>query len=89
MSKTYVDRDWLMDERHAWHLDCDEIVLRLDDIKFAPSADVRKNVYGEWIWKEDRRIIDGYDWQCNVCGSWQRYTSNFCPHCGAKMHVNY
>ena len=50
-----------------------------------PTADVRENVRGEWILKEDRRIVDGYDWKCNQCGSWQRYTSNFCPNCGADM----
>ena len=40
---------------------------------------------GRWIFKTDRRIVDGYDWQCDQCGSWQMYTSNYCPRCGAKM----
>ena len=38
---------------------------------------------GRWIFKEDRRIVDGYDWQCSQCNSWQRYTSNYCPNCGS------
>ena len=40
---------------------------------------------GKWIFKEDFRIVDGYDWKCDQCGSWQRYTSNYCPKCGARM----
>ena len=55
------------------------------EIEQLPTADVRENVRGEWIFKEDRRIVDGYDWKCDQCGSWQRYTSNFCPHCRADM----
>lgn len=49
----------------------------------APTIEERKT--GRWIFKEDFRIVDGYDWKCDQCGSWQRYTSNFCPSCGCKM----
>ena len=71
--------DWGMPDADV---KCGIAIQNINDI---PSADVRENVRGEWIFKEDRRIVDGYDWKCDQCGSWQRYTSNFCPHCGADM----
>ena len=49
-----------------------------------PSAQPERKK-GKWIFKEDFRIVDGYDWKCDQCGSWQRYTSNYCPKCGARM----
>ena len=58
--------------------------LVCDRIKRLPSAQPERKK-GKWIFKEDFRIVDGYDWKCDQCGSWQRYTSNYCPKCGARM----
>lgn len=40
---------------------------------------------GTWIWKSDRRVIDGKDWICSECGTSQYCMTKYCPECGAKM----
>ena len=61
----------------------DKSVTPNDIMRFPSAQPERKK--GKWIFKEDFRIVDGYDWKCDQCGSWQRYTSNYCPKCGARM----
>lgn len=53
-----------------------------------PSADVRENVRGEWIFHKS--TIEGTDdsRECSVCGVWLNWTmprNSFCPNCGAQM----
>lgn len=49
-----------------------------------PSADVRENVRGEWIFPyEDKKYKS-----CSACGKTFYSipaTSNYCPNCGADM----
>ena len=49
-----------------------------------PTADVRENVRGEWIFPyEDKKYK-----RCSACGKTFYSipsTSNFCPNCGAEM----
>jgi hypothetical protein len=47
-----------------------------------PSADVRENIKGEWIEKEEH----GTFWVvCNKCNKQHAFSTNFCPNCGADM----
>jgi len=59
-----------------------------------PTADVRKNVKGQWLDYWDNPIksyFDGrYSTHCSVCGYHPEYeeemhSANFCPNCGAEM----
>lgn len=64
----------------------DDVVIRkaYADI---PTADVRKNVRGEWI-EVLRDTYGGGHFpfsKCSVCQSEQIMDSNFCPNCGADM----
>ena len=59
----------------------------LENLKSAPSADVRENIHARW----KRKIVDdGFnaDWVCSNCGH-RVYTDfvnyKFCPMCGAIM----
>lgn len=61
------------------------LLVGMEAIKELASEDAVEVRHGHWIFKTDRRVVDGYDWQCDQCKSWQRYTSNFCPNCGARM----
>ena len=53
-------------------------------IKRQPTADVRENVRGEWIFPyEDKKYK-----RCSACGKTFYSipaTSNYCPNCGADM----
>ena len=75
-----------------WHPHIDHVLFEIQSL---PSADVRENVRGEWIW-----ISSTYDrkpcemvYECNKChhktivqslgmdSPWEK----FCPNCGADM----
>lgn len=54
---------------------------QIDDI---PTADVRENVKGEWIFPYGDKKYK----RCSACGKTFYSipsTSNFCPNCGAQM----
>ena len=58
----------------------DFILYAREEIKKLPSV-TRQT--GEWI-----RVTDNAGhlvWECDKCGWQQRYNTNFCPDCGAKM----
>ena len=58
----------------------------LDLIETEPTADVRENVKGEWIYKNDNIAIPTGYWECSICGKGKLlYEQNFCPNCGADM----
>ncbi len=49
-------------------------------VEDAPTADVRPERYGEWLYSEDGI------WECSECGGGSRSPTNpFCWKCGAKM----
>jgi len=54
-------------------------------IETVPVADVAPVRHGKWLF--DDFDGDGYDYQCSVCEMYQRKSSNYCPHCGAKMDL--
>ena len=65
----------------------------IDDV---PTADVRENVYGEWIndKNESVKMIDGVPQEtcwCSNCKEWLTASDeyecygNYCPKCGADM----
>ena len=64
-----------------------DILQGLSELKLV--ADVRENVYGEWLEGSfDYNTEDAcvkQEWICNKCGQWVYEKSNFCPNCGAKM----
>lgn len=78
----FIDRAAVLTEiyqytRHHW-----PTVSYVESIiKKTPAADVEPVRHGRWeqsIFAEDFK-------RCSVCSSiWSR-TSNYCPHCGAKM----
>ena len=53
-----------------------------------PTADVRKNVRGEWIEHKRAEEVEGYlisNYECSCCHTWERINSDYCPNCGADM----
>lgn len=66
-------------------IDVDEAMATVYAI---PTADVRENRRGNWIW-EEVDCMDGihkyHQVRCSCCG--ERFISevNFCPNCGADM----
>ena len=50
-------------------------------IEALPTADVRENVRGNWVFN------DVNDCVCSVCGKHEelKNVSNYCPDCGAYM----
>lgn len=72
--------------------DCVDCIVK-EAIENAPSIDVTK--HGKWIAKKDGRNINYYCSVCHKqilsnediwCGENIWFFSNYCPHCGAKMH---
>lgn len=49
-----------------------------------PTADVRENVKGEWLYKGLDFEIDSL-YQCSACKHYHWSKSNYCPNCGADM----
>lgn len=62
----------------------------LQRIKRLPSVEPERKT-GKWIehkWAEEENGLLISNWECNLCGMWERKTSDFCPSCGAKMEVD-
>ena len=94
----YIDADKLMLHLNdyklqvspSWKDDWEKMVSCLvidtcmEAVKEQPTADVRENVRGEWIFQyEDKKYK-----RCSACGKTFYSipaTSNFCPNCGADM----
>lgn len=56
-----------------------------NEIRGYPTADVRENVRGEWIY-QNPLFVDTI--MCSVCGynlPSDEFKTNFCPNCGADM----
>lgn len=82
----YIEKDALLEIFKAlkWDASCSIV----EDM---PTADVRENEYGEWMYKPE--IYDEDTWECSKCGEpWtlnygtpQENNMNYCPNCGAKI----
>ena len=72
------------------------VLMAISKLKEAPTANVVEIRHGEWV--KDRATIkcsccgfgmfqDGYFFMDGECFSTNndKYTPNYCPHCGAKM----
>lgn len=61
-----------------------------DELNNIPPADVRENVKGKWI-KRDQRYVGWISFECSACGETlelDKATSDdfkYCPFCGADM----
>lgn len=74
--KEYVDREVvhrIIDSERSK----EQMLAMLEN---TPTANVRENKPGEWIWNE--RCTD---YTCSVCGEHFDNNTNFCPNCGADM----
>ena len=80
----YIDADLLMpNAEHKGRYD----VISAYDIANTPTADVRENVYGNWVGIDDEPCET---FECDKCGfvldDWiLGALYNFCPNCGADM----
>ena len=52
-------------------------------VKRAPSVNTQEPKTGHWIRTTDE--AEYLVWECDKCGWQQRYNTNFCPYCGARM----
>ena len=89
----YIDADKLLEKWEQTEKELVEFsfILALqgvmNEVKSAPTADVRENVRGEWELCED---ADGEYGVCSVCGTDADFSHYglaypFCPNCGASM----
>jgi len=53
-------------------------------IEGLPSADVRENGRGKWVWNQYGKPNIG-NYHCSVCRNIAIEKYDFCPNCGAKM----
>lgn len=72
----YIDADALIEKFKAEH-DWSSIYI-VGDI---PIADVVEVVHGEWIYNKTSTL-----WECSNCHDEEIRTTDYCPHCGAKMN---
>lgn len=50
------------------------------------TADVRLDVHGMWIFKNDNIAIPTGYYECSICGEGKLMNKdNYCPNCGAEM----
>lgn len=83
----FIDAD-ACEEYFYEHLDDNGMAGAMNAIREMPTANVRKNVHGEWL-------VDKYNAEfCSVCGKHPYndgeyyvvgWYSDFCPNCGALM----
>ena len=80
----YIDADKLKEElKHSGYCNNNWLDIEMS-INIQPTADVRENVRGEWIFPYGDKKYK----RCSVCGSVFYsipYNTNFCPSCGADM----
>ena len=83
----YIDADrfekWLSVKFSEGLIDLKTAENAASVLKYAPTADVKPIVRGEWV---DNGISDSVLAKCSVCGIvWGSVTFDFCPGCGADM----
>lgn len=66
----------------------------MDMIDNAPTEDVQPVKHGKWEKREYTKVLDKFceiyrinkpSYTCTNCRTAQNKTSNYCPHCGARM----
>ena len=56
----------------------------IEFVKNIPTADIRENIRGEWIFKETMiRSPLAENYYCSICKISTTRCWNFCPNCGA------
>ena len=77
------------DEMDAYNDGIDAMIRQIDNV---PTADVKEAVRGEWKLTPQGVIVCSHcgrqalrSYYCGIKISHVQETSNFCPHCGAKM----
>ena len=83
----YIDADALETHEmiipHGNGMYEDVEVVYMDDIRDMPTADVRENRVGKWIYQGKNKKAE---WKCFECGDCFDIAGyNFCPNCGADM----
>lgn len=87
----YIDADSLLTKIKAYrpymYLGEDALSYAIKMVELEPSADVRENVRGEWIYDAEAYPLGNpyghYD--CDQCGESVPNKTNFCPNCGCSM----
>ena len=80
--RKYIDVDKLK-QHYSWWSENDK--KDFDDIvNMQPTANVRENVRGKWIYQDEDLEKNGF-YICSVCKHSMIATTNFCPNCGADM----
>jgi len=94
----YIDADALMKEftdfvRPSNMSDFEPIPTWNDAVSLvgsAPTADVRENVRGEWIYGEEGCYGNPYGhYSCSNCNEQMPWRFDFCPNCGCSMKGEY
>lgn len=102
----YIDADIAKEKLKEYCIDDDSTVqywydlMGIDDCidRIIPTADVRENVKGEWVYEDEyyqddgTHVFVGYP-HCSVCNYEPYYPDDeridectpFCPNCGADM----
>lgn len=83
----YIDADKLIDNIKLAELPViSRSVLTECLIPNQPTADVRENIRGEWVYHTEPLAGSPYGhYTCSLCDEMSWDESNFCPNCGAQM----
>ena len=61
------------------HLDDNGMIGAMNAIAEMPAADVQPVKHGRWVAQLNGHVV------CTFCGKEQKFSSDFCKHCGADM----
>ena len=92
----YISREELLEkEKYLSDWNIDLHYIDSEDVKTIPSADVRPNIHGEWIFYDEEFYQQGRFAnvahrirECSICHhKIADFVGNmdFCPNCGADM----
>lgn len=90
-------KDWLegLGFRVEWRVEDIFPTIKWDDVSIAEIEMVTEPKPATVTYAEKLSKIEfgwnydttRYDFVCSCCNEHSEYTSNYCPHCGAKMYV--
>jgi len=84
----YIDADKLKSVKSIQSADFNTIETIREWIDEQPTADVRENVRGEWVYHTEPLAGLPYGhYTCSLCDEMSWDESNFCPNCGADMRA--
>lgn len=73
-------------EQRGWSYSTLMMYEIADEIGEQPTADVRENTKGKWVFKEVMiRSPLAENYYCSICKTNTARCWNFCPNCGADM----